>query len=94
MYLSCEKCGYTIKEISIVKKYILRDDYKFKEGKYIRQDIEREYLDNDVIRIIYICGCGEQVLEDGIINDFIRDSCEINIKDLIHKKYKHLIVKE
>lgn len=90
MKFKCSICGDEITEISISKKYVLRDDYEFANGLFVRTD--REYFDAKVDAIMYNCKCGEQVIKIPEIMDFVRDSDNILSEDIKLNQYGTLLV--
>lgn len=90
MKFKCSICGDEITEISISKKYVLRDDYEFANDLFVRTD--REYFDAKVDAIRYNCKCGKQVIKVPEIMDFVRDSDNILSEDIKLHQYGNLII--
>ena len=91
MKFKCSVCNSEIHEISISKKYTLREDFALSNtGFFLRDD--KEYFDAEVTAIIYKCKCGEQVIKIPEIIDFVRDSDILIPKDIKLQNYGTLMV--
>ena len=95
MKFQCSICGSEVSGFSVCKRYILRDDYiQAMQGKSPAR-IDREYLDCEVLEVIYKCKCGERIVKDDPhLEDFIVDA-DVLCKDrFTQTKYGTLLLIE
>jgi len=96
MKFKCSVCGYDVTEISVCKRHVYRDDFsQNRKGMSLTKN-DREYLDSEVLDIVYKCKCGinnERVVKDvPHLEDFVMDSDCICWERLTQEKYGTLIV--
>lgn len=96
MKFQCSICKSEVTNISVCKRYVLRDDYmQVKNGMPLLRD-DREYLDGEVLNIVYQCKCGrinERLVRDvPHLDDFWVDLDAICGEYLTQEKYGTLLV--
>ncbi len=92
MKFKCKICGTEVMNISVSKQYLLRDDFHFSHGTYSK--IDTEYFDCDVKCLIYECECGESVIKNENVIDFLRNSDSIRPEDIKQSEYGDLLVEK
>ena len=96
MKFKCSVCKSEVTDISVCKRYVLSDEYMQVKKNMPLLRVDREYLDGEVLNIVYKCKCGVNneriVAEVPHIDDFWLDRDVICGAYLTQEKYGTLIV--